>query len=130
MAMDQKELVHAVAERTRLSREESADITWAVLEGLAEQLSEGEARRLATDLPNMLAEQLPGPRRRRQGAHPVTVTDFIRQVSERTGLTYDDARAGTAAVLATLQERLSEEDYSHVIGQLPAGYSDLVTAAG
>ena len=127
--MDQKELVHAVAERTRLSREESADITWAVLEGLAEQLSEGEARRLATDLPDMLAERLPGPRRRRQGAHPVVVTDFIRQVGERTGLIYDDARA-TAAVLATLQEKLSEEDYSHVIGQLPAGYSDLVTAAG
>ena len=58
------------------------------------------------------------------------VTDFIRQVSDRTGLTYHDARAGTAAVLATLRERLSEEDYSHVIGQLPAGYSDLVTAAG
>jgi uncharacterized protein (DUF2267 family) len=130
MAMDQKELVHAVAERSRLSREESADITWAVLEGLADQLSEGEARRLATDLPDMLAQQLPLPRRRRKGAHPVTVNDFVRQVSERTGLTDDDARAGTAAVLATLRERLSEEDYSHVIGQLPAGYAELVAAAG
>jgi uncharacterized protein (DUF2267 family) len=62
--MDQNELVHAVAERSRLSREESADISRAVLEGLADQLSEGEARRLATDLPGMLAQQLPAPRRR------------------------------------------------------------------
>src|SRR5216683_2452979 len=54
MAMDQKGIVRAVAERTGLSREESADITRAVLEGLAGQLSEGEARRLAADLPGPL----------------------------------------------------------------------------
>jgi uncharacterized protein (DUF2267 family) len=128
MAMDQKEFAHALAERTRLSREESADITRAVLEGLAEQLSEGEARRLATDLPDMLAQQLPAPRRRRKGAHPVMVTDFIRQVSERTGLTEEDTRAGTSAVLATLRDGISEENYRHIIGQLPAGYSELVAA--
>jgi uncharacterized protein (DUF2267 family) len=128
MAMDQKGLVRAVAERTRLSREESADITRAVLEGLAGQLSEGEARRLAADLPEPLAEQLPARRRRRKGAHPAGVDDFIRQVSARTGLTDDDARAGTGAVLAALREALSEEDYSHVIGQLPAGYTALVEA--
>jgi uncharacterized protein (DUF2267 family) len=85
MAMDQKELVHAVAERTRLSREESADISRAVLEGLADRLSEGEPRRLATDLPGMLARQLPAPRRRTKRAHSVTVSDFIRRISERTG---------------------------------------------
>jgi len=45
IAMDQKGLVRAVAVRTRLSREELADITRAVLEGLVGQLSEGEAPR-------------------------------------------------------------------------------------
>jgi len=128
--MDHKELVHAVAERTTLSREESADITRAVLEGLADQLSEGEARRLATDFPDLLAEQLQTPRRRRKGAHPVEVDHFIGQVSERTGLTNEDARAGTGGVLAALREALSEEDYRHLIGQLPAGYTALVEAAG
>src|SRR5438132_12008793 len=130
MGMDQKGLVRAVAERTRLSREESADITRAVLQGLAGQLSEGEARRLAIDLPDPLAEQLQVPRRRRKGAHPAGVDDFIRQVSKRTGLTEEDTRAGTGAVLAALREALSEEDYSHVIGQLPAGYTALVEAVG
>ena len=128
--MDQKELVRAVADRTALSREESADITRAVLERLADQLSEGEARRLAADLPDPLAEQLRVPRRRRKGAHLVGVTEFIGQVSERTGLTGDDARAGTGAVLAALRETLSEEDYRHLVGQLPAGYTGLVEAAG
>jgi uncharacterized protein (DUF2267 family) len=60
--MDQKGLIRAVAERTGLSREESADISRAVLEGLADQLSGGEARRLAADLPD-LAEQLQARRR-------------------------------------------------------------------
>ena len=115
-------------ERTRLSREESADVTRAVVEGLADQLSEGEARRLATDLPGLEA-QFQARRRRRKEAHPVRLHDFIRQVSERTGLTDEDARAGAGAVLAALREALSEEQYSHLIGQLPSEYPRLVEAA-
>jgi uncharacterized protein (DUF2267 family) len=128
--MDQRQLVHGVAQRTVLSREESADITRAVLEGLADQLSEGEAKRLAADLPRPLAEQLQTTRRRKQGAHPIGADDFIRQVSEHTGLTGDDARGGTGAVLATLREALTEEDYGHLVGQLPAGYSALAETVG
>jgi uncharacterized protein (DUF2267 family) len=125
--MDQKQFARAVAERSRLSREESADITRAVLEGLAEQLSEGEARRLAIGLP-VVPEQ--APRRRRKGAHPVKLHDFVRQLSERAGLAEDDARAGTGAVLTVLREVLSEEEYRHLMSQLPAEYSGLVEAAG
>jgi uncharacterized protein (DUF2267 family) len=130
MAMDQKGLVRSVAERTTLSREESADITRAVLEGLAGQLSEGEARRLATDLPEPLAGEVYAPRRRKKGAHPVRVNDFIRQLSGRTGLNDEDTRAGTGAVLAALRDALGKEDYGHLIGQLPSGYIGLMEAAG
>jgi uncharacterized protein (DUF2267 family) len=128
VAMDHKGLIAAVAERTRLSREESADITRAVLEGLADQLSEGEARRLAADLPD-LSEQLRARRRRKKEAHPFSLHDFIRQVSERTGLTDEEARAGARAVLAELRKALSEEEYRHLTGQLPAEYARLVRAA-
>ena len=128
VAMDQKALIGAVAERTRLSRGESADITRAALEGLADQLSEGEARRLAADLPG-LTEQLQARRRRKKEAHPVRLRDFIRQVSERTGLTDEEARAGAGAVLAVLREGLSEEEYRHLTGQLPAEYTRLMQAA-
>lgn len=127
--MDQKVLFRAVAERTRLSREESADATRAVLEGLADQISDGEARRLATDLPD-LGEQAQVRRRRRKQARPVRVQDFIRQLSERTGLTDDDARAGAGAVLAVLREALGEEEYGLLTGQLPAEYDGLAEAAG
>jgi uncharacterized protein (DUF2267 family) len=126
--MDQKALVRAVAERTSLSREESADITRAVVEGLADQVSEGEARRFALDLPEQLADQMQVQRRRRQGAHPIDVTDFVRQVGERAGLPEGDARAGTGAVLAALRDGLGQDNYSHITGQLPTGYSELVEA--
>jgi uncharacterized protein (DUF2267 family) len=130
MAMDQKELIRSVAERSGLSREESADITRAVLQGLAGQLSEGEARRLAADLPDPLAEQVRLPRQRKKEAHPAGVEDFIRQVSQRTGLTIEEARTGTGAVLAALREAMSEENYGHLTGQLPMGYTALAEAAG
>ena len=126
--MDQRGLTRAVAERTGLSREESADISRAVLQGLAEQLSDGEARRLAADLPG-LAEQLQARRRRGTQAHPVKLRDFIEQVSERTGMTDNDARAGAGAVLAVLRGTLSEEEYRHATGQLPAEYIALAEAA-
>ncbi len=126
--MDHRGLAREVAERTGLSREESADITWAALEGLADQLSEGEARRLATELPD-LAEQLRARRRRRKEAHPVRLHDFLGQLASRTGLTSEDARSGAGAVLAALHETLSEEEYRHLTGQLPAEYAGLVEAA-
>ncbi len=125
MALDQKELVRAVARRTYLSGEESADITRAVLQGLADQLSESEARRLATDLPGPLADQIPTQRRRRQGAHPVEVDTFIGQLSDHTGLTAGDARAGAGAVLTVLRDVLGQDAFEHVIGQLPADYASL-----
>jgi uncharacterized protein (DUF2267 family) len=128
--MELRELARGVAERTGLSREESADISRAVLEGLAAQLSEGEAKNLATDMPDPLAGEMEGTRRRRKGAHPVPVLDFIRQVSAHTGLPESEARAGTGAVLAVLSGSLGEDDYGHLMGQLPAAYSELATAVG
>jgi uncharacterized protein (DUF2267 family) len=128
--MDQKELVRAVAARTSLSREESADVTRAVLEGLAVQLSDGEAKRLTADLPQSLLAGVQIPRRRRKEAHPVGVDDFVRQLSEHAGLTQVQARAGAGAVLAALRETLSADDYGHLVGQLPAGYAVLEEALG
>jgi uncharacterized protein (DUF2267 family) len=127
--MELRELARGVAARTGLSREESADISRDVLEGIAAQLSEGEARHLAIDLPQQLAGEIDPARRRRQGAHPIPVLDFIRQVGARTGLPESEARAGTGAVLAELSGSLGQEDYRQIMGQLPAAYSDLGAAA-
>lgn len=122
--MDQRGFARAVADRTGLSRAESADITWAVLEGLADQLSEGEARRLAADLDD-LGEPVQARRRRRKEARPIRLATFIEQVRERIGLNQQDAQAGAGAVLAELRDALGNEEYSHLVGQLPAEYSGL-----
>jgi uncharacterized protein (DUF2267 family) len=126
--MDQRELARAVAERSGLSREESADISRAVLESLADQLSEGEARRLALDFPD-LSEGLQETRRRKKEARPVKIQDFIRQLSQRTGLTDEDASSGAGAVLAVIRDGLGEDEYRHLVGQLPAQYASLAEAA-
>jgi uncharacterized protein (DUF2267 family) len=126
--MDQRGFARSVAERTGLSREESADVAWAVLEGLADQLSEGEAKRLATAFPD-LGEQLQARRRRKKEARPIRLQDFFRQVRERTGLNDNDVRAGSGAVLAELREVAGEEGYGHLVGQLPAEYGGLAGAA-
>ena len=125
--MDQRGFARSVAERTGLSREESADVTWAVLEGLADQLSEGEARRLATAFPEV-GEDLQARRRRKKEARPIRLQDFFRQVRERTGLNDNDVRAGSGAVLAELRQVAGEEEYGHLVGQLPAEYADLAGA--
>jgi uncharacterized protein (DUF2267 family) len=126
--MNQRGFVRSVAERTGLSREESADVTWAVLEGLTDQLSGGEARRLATAFPD-LGEELRARRRRKKEARPIRLQEFLRQVKERTGLNDDDVRTGAGAVLAELREMAGEEEYSHLVGQLPSEYAGLAEAA-
>jgi uncharacterized protein (DUF2267 family) len=127
--MDQKGLARAVAARSDLSREESADIARAVLEALTSQVSEGEARRLAEDVPGNLAAELQARRPRRTEARPIRVHDLIRQLSQRTGMTEEEARAGAAAVLAVLREELGEEGYRHLTAQLPREYADLAEAS-
>jgi uncharacterized protein (DUF2267 family) len=130
VAMDVTELARDVAERTGLSREESADIARAVLEGVSDQLSEGEARHLAAEVPEPLAAEMAARRRHREEAHPISVDDFVRQVSARTGQPDREARAGVGAVLGTLRETLSDENYGHLMGQLPAAYAELAQAVG
>jgi uncharacterized protein (DUF2267 family) len=127
--MGQNEFARAVAERSGLSREEAADLTRAVLEAFAGQLSNGEARRLTTEFPDFVAEPWPLSAKRRTSAHPVPVEEFVRQVSGRTGLTAGETRTGTGAVLDVLRERVGEDGYRHLVGQLPAAYVDLAESA-
>lgn len=126
--MDQKEFTRSVAERSGLSREESADVSRAVLEAISGQLSEGEARHLVAELPG--AGQQWQPRRHRPEAQPVRLDEFIAQVSQHTGLPDAETRAGTAAVLGALRDELSGDRYQHLLGQLPAEYAELAEAAG
>jgi uncharacterized protein (DUF2267 family) len=114
--VEARELIQTVAERSALSREEAADLTRATLSALAERLSAGEARHLALHLPEPLNESIAT---RTAAAGKFGLDEFIRRVSEHTGLTVRETTDGVRAVLATLREALGDERFDHVTAQLP-----------
>jgi uncharacterized protein (DUF2267 family) len=125
--VEYKEFVHAVTGRTALSRQEAADLTRATLEALAERLSDGEATQLALQLPDGLAEYV-RPQKRKQ-AERFGLHEFVRKVSQHTGLTVEETTLGARAVLTTLREAVSPDEFDDVMSQLPRGFSDLLEAA-
>ena len=123
--MEYKEFVQAVQERTELSRQEAADLTRATLEALSERVSDGELRQLAMQLPDGLREYAKPTKR---GTEKIGLAEFIRKVSEHTGLTEQETTAGVRAVLTTLREAVSPDEYRDVMAQLPDAFGDLVDA--
>jgi uncharacterized protein (DUF2267 family) len=119
--VDEKSFYAAVAERAALSKEEAADLTRATLEEIAGQISSGEVQKLAVALPEWLGGNLP----RHGSAHPVALTDAVRQISRRTGLTVEETRRGVAAVLAGMRELVDGTQLDHALFQLPKDYREL-----
>jgi uncharacterized protein (DUF2267 family) len=125
--VEYKQFVQAVQDRTGLSRQESADLTRATLECLAERLSGGEAIQLAMQLPDGLREYLTGTKKTQ--AERFGLDEFIRKVSEHTGLTTEETTRGVGAVLATLREAVTASEFEDVMSQLPGDFGELVRTA-
>jgi uncharacterized protein (DUF2267 family) len=125
--VEYKEFIRSVTDRTSLSRQEAADLSRATLEALAERLSDGEATQLALQLPDGLAEYV-RPHKRKQ-AERFGLDEFVRKVSQHTGLTVEETTRGVGAVLTTLREAVSAEEFDDVMSQLPGAFSQLVEAA-
>jgi uncharacterized protein (DUF2267 family) len=123
--MDEREFAAAVAERAGLAKAEAADLIRATMEALGNQLSAGEVRELADDLPDGLAASLP---RHDQSAHPVPLTDVVSQLSQRTGLKDDEVMRGVRAILTILTREFDGVHVQHALAQLPAEYRRLTTA--
>jgi uncharacterized protein (DUF2267 family) len=123
--VDQKTFFAAVAERAGLSKEEAADLTRATLETLAGQISGGEVQKLVPALPDWIAAGIP---RHDASAHPMSVTDFVKQLSGRTGLTEDETRRGVGAVLSVLREAIDPTHLEHALSLLPKDYRQLEAA--
>jgi uncharacterized protein (DUF2267 family) len=120
--VDQRTFVAAVAERAGLSKEEAADLTRATLEAIAGQISSGEVQKLAQTLPDWLVANLPA---HDGSAHPMAVTQFVTQISGRTGLKEEEVRRGAGAVLAVLREAIDRTHLDHALAQLPQDYREL-----
>jgi len=125
--MDERALAAVVADQAGLAKAEAADLIRGTLEEVGKQLSGGELRELAIDLPEDLAGNLPP--RHDGGAHPVPLGDFVRQLSRRSGLKEEEVTRGVRAVLTTLGEATDGAHLRHALSQLPAEYRELTTTA-
>ena len=124
--MDEKALVATVAEQAGLAKEETADLIRATLEDLGSQLSGGEVRELAVDLPDGLASNLPA---HGGHAHPVRLSEFIGQLSRRTGLNEEDVTRGVRRTLTVLSRSSGGTHLQHALSQLPAEYRRLIATS-
>jgi uncharacterized protein (DUF2267 family) len=121
--VNDREFFHTVAQRAGLSREEAADLTRATLATLADRLSGGEARDLAAQLPEPLAQPL---RSGDEAAKRFDLEEFVRRVSKHTGLTPLETTRGIRAVLITLREVVANDEFAQVMAQLPKDFGTLI----
>jgi uncharacterized protein (DUF2267 family) len=119
--MNFSEIVRAVADRTQLSVEESADLVRAVAQTLGQRLSAGEVAQLARELPDGLAAELT---RVKHGA-VFGLDELLERVRAHTGLNAEETRMGVQATLSVLREAVSAKEYADVLSQLPREISEL-----
>ncbi|GHE37930.1 hypothetical protein GCM10017673_45500 [Streptosporangium violaceochromogenes] len=123
--VEHRKFVQTVAERADLSREAAADLVRATVETLGDRLSAGEARHLASCLPEFLRGSFPI----RDRSRPFGLHDFVMRISRRTGLTPKEATDGVRAVLTTLRQTVPGDVFDQAMSQLPAEYQEMAAPA-
>ncbi|SCL31670.1 Uncharacterized conserved protein, DUF2267 family [Micromonospora rhizosphaerae] len=120
--MNYIEFIQSVASRPMASPAPAEPITRATLQTLAERISGGQARDLASQLP----EELRGcVAKRTENAEPFGLADFLERVQARAGVDLQSATDGARAVLDTLRESISAKEYGDFVDQLPKDFWQL-----
>jgi uncharacterized protein (DUF2267 family) len=126
-AMDDDDFVRRVAELAGWSdREEARRATEAVLETLAERISEGEVDDLMVELPGTLRPALERGLRQSRAAKPMTADEFVARVAEREGVDLDEAEQHASVVFTALREAISPKEFSDMAAQLSRDYESLL----
>ncbi|MGW7661728.1 DUF2267 domain-containing protein [Streptomyces sp. NPDC054756] len=102
---------------------EAADVTSAVLEVLAQRISAGEVKDLASQMPGPLREVLlqATPEQTRSFG----IEEFYRRVAERTNARPRTAQWDASAVLTTVADAVTGGELNQIISQLPSSYAVL-----
>jgi uncharacterized protein (DUF2267 family) len=116
------DFIAVVQEAAGLDRTQAERATHAVLETLAERLSEGEARDLAEALPPELAPWLGTD----TGAEPFDAEEFLRRVANREDLERKQAERHTRAVLLALSRTVSPDEFDDMVAELPKSFAPLL----
>ncbi|MGW5135008.1 DUF2267 domain-containing protein [Streptomyces sp. NPDC004135] len=125
--MDYDTFIDTVTRRASVPPEKAEPLTRATLETLAERLTRGEAQDLASELPKPLQERLVSPT---PEAEAFGLDEFVNRVSERAGVSPEEAREGVRAELSTLKDAVSDGEFRQVMSQLPRDFEALVGAPG
>jgi uncharacterized protein (DUF2267 family) len=128
-AMADDELVLRLVVVAGLDRDQARRAVEAVLETLAERISDGEVEDLAAELPAKLRPALERGLRHSRAATPMSVDEFLTRVAEREGVSRDEAEQHTRAVFTTLREFVSGREFSDMAAQLSRDYAALLAAA-
>lgn len=122
--MQESQLVSAVRQSTTLPDNDSArTAVRATLAVLGQRVAGGESRDLAAQLPDPLAEVLPGT----GGGERFGVDEFYGRVARLEGdrCTAVQARQHARAVASALRAAITAGELADVRAQLPAEYDDL-----
>ncbi|MFI7606573.1 DUF2267 domain-containing protein [Micromonospora sp. NPDC049366] len=121
--MKYHEFVAAVRERGEYaSAAEAEGVIRAVLSVLAARLTPGEARDLASQLPQGVAEIL---EEQHEPTLQLSVQEFLNRIAAGTGATTRTAQWDAGAVLSTVADAVTWGELNDVITQLPSGYAAL-----
>jgi uncharacterized protein (DUF2267 family) len=118
-----REFLRRVADRAGLDEQRAREATEAVLETFGERIADGEARDLAQQLPDPAAEPLLRP-----GGDPraIPAEEFVHRVAERERTLDFVAREHARAVLTTVRESVTVDEWDDTIAELPREYDELL----
>lgn len=117
------DFITRVQEQARFkSRDESVQLTRAVLETLGERLDRKVRNGLEAQLPNELKEFLLA---RAEHGDLYDVHEFYNRVGARADLTYGDATERTRQVISVLREAIPGGEIEDILEDLPPEYRKL-----
>jgi uncharacterized protein (DUF2267 family) len=123
------QFIQAVASRAGVSPEQATVLTHATLQTLADRISGGEANDLADQLPEGLDEHLRKPPTR-EFAEPFGLGQFVERVMVRAGVDGVLANTGVRAVLTTLREAVTGDEFDDMVAQLPKEFREMIEPVG
>ncbi|MFE9689472.1 DUF2267 domain-containing protein [Micromonospora sp. NPDC005806] len=120
--MNHTEFIQSVAAKPQMSPAQAEPITRAALETLAERITGGQARDLASQLPEELKGCLSFAG---VNPEPFGLPEFLERVQARAAVDLQAATDGARAVFDTLREAISAKEYGDFIDQLPQDFRQL-----
>ncbi|SCF18767.1 Uncharacterized conserved protein, DUF2267 family [Micromonospora purpureochromogenes] len=124
--MNHAEFIQAVASRPGVLPSQAEPVTRATLEALAERISGGQARDLASQLPEELRVYVSAPH---DNPIPFGLAEFFERIQARAAVDLQAATDGARAVLDTLRAAVSEKEYGDFVAQLPKEFWQLTGPA-